>query len=55
MSGCMPDVVVVKGRYASFLPALAAKLAAVPLIVHESDWCPAVNLFWDKHARRVFV
>ncbi len=52
----MPDVMLVKGGYASFLPALAAKLAAVPLIVHESDSVPGkVNLFWDKHARRVFL
>ena len=48
----MPDVMLIKGGYASFLPALAAKLMAVPLIVHESG---KVNLWWGKLSRRVFV
>lgn len=52
----MPDVMLVKGGYASFLPALAAKFLAVPLIVHESDSVPGkVNLIWGKLSRRVFV
>lgn len=52
----MPDVMLVKGGYASFLPALAAKLMAIPLVVHESDSVPGkVNLWWGKMSRRVFV
>ncbi len=52
----MPDAMLIKGGYASFLPALAAKLMAVPLIVHESDSVPGkVNLWWGKLSRRVFV
>lgn len=52
----MPDVMLVKGGYASFLPALAAKLMAIPLVVHESDSIPGkVNLWWGKMARRVFL
>ncbi len=52
----MPDVMLVKGGYASFLPALAAKLLFVPIIVHESDSVPGkVNLFWGHHCRRVYL
>lgn len=52
----MPDVMLIKGGYAAFFPALAARLLFVPLIVHESDSVPGrTNLFWEKHARRVFV
>ena len=52
----MPDAMLVKGGYASFLPALAAKFLAVPLIVHESDSVPGkVNLLWGKLSQRVFI
>lgn len=52
----MPDVMLVKGGYASFLPALMARLMAIPLVVHESDSVPGrVNRFWGRHARRVFL
>lgn len=52
----MPDVMLVKGGYASFLPALMAKLLFVPIIVHESDSVPGkVNLFWGRHCRRVYL
>ncbi len=52
----MPDVILVKGGYASFLPALMAKLLFVPVIVHESDSVPGkVNLFWGHHCRRVYL
>lgn len=52
----MPDVMLVKGGYASFLPALMAKLLFVPIIVHESDSVPGkVNLFWGHHCRRVYL
>lgn len=52
----MPDVMLVKGGYAAFLPALAAKLVAVPLVVHESDSVPGkVNAWWGRHSRRVFL
>lgn len=52
----MPDVVLVKGGYAAFFPALAARLLLVPIVVHESDSIPGkTNLYWGKHARRVFV
>lgn len=52
----MPDVMLVKGGYASFLPALAAKFLFVPLIVHESDSVPGTaNLFWGRHCRRVYL
>ncbi len=52
----MPDVMLVKGGYASFFPALAAKFMAIPLVVHESDSIPGgVNRWWGKRARRVFL
>ena len=52
----MPDVMLVKGGYASFLPALMAKLLFVPIIVHESDSVPGkVNEFWGRHCRRVYL
>ena len=52
----MPDVMLVKGGYGSFFPALAARIMFIPLVVHESDSVPGkTNLFWGRHARRVFV
>lgn len=52
----MPDVMLVKGGYASFFPAIIAKLLTVPIIVHESDSIPGkVNHFWGKHSKRVFL
>src|SRR3989344_5992963 len=52
----MPDVMLIKGGYASFFPALAARLMFIPLIIHESDSIPGkTNLYWGRHARRVFV
>lgn len=52
----MPDVIFAKGGYASFLPALAGKIFAVPLVVHESDSIPGkVSVFLGKWARKVFL
>ena len=52
----MPDAVFTKGSYASFFPALAAKLFFIPIYVHDSDSVPgAANRFVGKLARKVFV
>jgi UDP-N-acetylglucosamine--N-acetylmuramyl-(pentapeptide) pyrophosphoryl-undecaprenol N-acetylglucosamine transferase len=52
----MPDVMLIKGGYAALFPALAARLLFIPLVVHESDSIPGkTNLFWGRHARRVFL
>jgi len=52
----MPDVVFAKGGYASFLPALAAKLMVIPIAIHESDSIPGkTNLYLSRFAKKVFV
>lgn len=52
----MPDMVFLKGGYASFLPGLAAKIFMIPLAIHESDAVPGkINLFFGKSAKKVFV
>lgn len=52
----MPDVIFAKGGYASFLPALAGKIFAIPIIIHESDSIPGkVNMILGKWARRIFL
>ena len=52
----MPDVIFAKGGYASFLPALAGKIFAVPIVIHESDSIPGkVNVLLSKWARKVFL
>src|SRR3989344_9687045 len=33
----MPDLIFSKGGYDSFLPALAARIFRIPVIIHESD------------------
>ena len=34
----MPDVIFAKGGYASLMPAVAGKLLAIPLIIHETHY-----------------
>lgn len=52
----MPDVIFAKGSYTSLLPALAGKIFAVPIVIHESDSIPGkANMFLGKIARRVFL
>ncbi len=52
----MPDTVFTKGGYAAVMPALAAKLYAIPVYTHESDSVPGLaNKFVGKLANVVFV
>jgi len=52
----MPDVIFAKGGYASFLPALAGKIFAIPIAIHESDSIPGrTNVLLGKMARKVFL
>jgi UDP-N-acetylglucosamine--N-acetylmuramyl-(pentapeptide) pyrophosphoryl-undecaprenol N-acetylglucosamine transferase len=52
----MPDVIFAKGGHASFLPALAGKIFAVPIVIHESDSIPGkANVLLGKWARKVFL
>lgn len=52
----MPDVIFIKGSYASFLPGLVGRLFLIPLVVHESDAVPGrTNLFFGKKAGKVLL
>lgn len=51
-----PDVVVGFGAYASFAPLVAARLAGIPVAVHEQNAMPGVtNRLLAKLANRVFL
>lgn len=51
-----PDAVVGFGAYASFPSLMAAKLAGIPIAVHEQNAMPGVtNRLLAKLARRVFL
>lgn len=51
-----PDVVFGKGGYASFPGLVAARLLAIPVVIHESDSHPGrVNAWAAKFARRIAV
>jgi len=51
-----PDVVFGKGGYASFPALVAARLLAIPVVIHESDSKPGrVNMWAGKFARRIAV
>lgn len=51
-----PDVVFVKGGYASMPVVFAAKFLFIPIFVHESDTAPGkTNLLSAKFAKRVAV
>ena len=51
-----PDVVFGKGGYASFPALVAARLLAIPVVIHESDSRPGrVNMWAGKFARRIAV
>jgi UDP-N-acetylglucosamine--N-acetylmuramyl-(pentapeptide) pyrophosphoryl-undecaprenol N-acetylglucosamine transferase len=51
-----PDVVFGKGGYASFPALVAARLLAIPVVIHESDSRPGrVNVWAGKFARRIAV
>lgn len=52
----MPDVMFAKGGYASFLPALAARIFMIPLAIHESDAVPGkTTLFLSRLSQKVFL
>src|SRR3989344_154248 len=52
----MPDVVFVKGGYASLPGALVARLYFIPLFIHESDSIPGLaNRVLGKLAKTIFV
>lgn len=52
----MPDAVFVKGGYASFFPALAARVFFIPIYIHDSDAVPGrANHTIGKWAKKVFV
>ncbi len=52
----MPDVIFVKGGYASLLPALVGKLYLIPIVLHESDSVAGrTNLFLGKFAKKIFL
>jgi UDP-N-acetylglucosamine--N-acetylmuramyl-(pentapeptide) pyrophosphoryl-undecaprenol N-acetylglucosamine transferase len=49
-----PDVVFVKGGYASFPTVFAARILSIPVVVHESDTIPGRTTQWaGKFASRV--
>lgn len=49
-----PDVVFGKGGYASFPTVFAARILAIPVVIHESDVIPGrVNKWAGKFANRV--
>lgn len=51
-----PDVVFAKGGFASFPTLFAARLLAIPVIIHESDSVPGrVNAWAGKFAKRIAV
>lgn len=52
----MPDLVFSKGGYDSFLPALIARIFAIPVVIHESDVMPGkANLWIGKWAKKIFL
>src|SRR3989339_130404 len=52
----MPDVVFTKGGYASFIPAIVAKIYAIPLLTHDSDAVPGLTNRWiGKMANGIFI
>ena len=52
----MPDFVFSKGGYDSFLPALVARILAIPVVIHESDIIPGkANLWVGKWAKKIFL
>lgn len=51
-----PDVVISKGGYASVPTVLAARILAIPIIIHESDAKPGrANLLASRFAIRIAV
>ena len=54
MYSIYPDVVFGKGGYAAFPALLAARILAIPVIIHESDSHPGrVSLWAGKFARKI--
>ena len=52
----MPDVILAKGGYASFMPAFVGWIMHIPIYVHESDSVPGkVNRWLGKHATAIFT
>jgi UDP-N-acetylglucosamine--N-acetylmuramyl-(pentapeptide) pyrophosphoryl-undecaprenol N-acetylglucosamine transferase len=51
-----PDVVFSKGGYASFPAVFAARILAIPVVIHESDSRPGlVNKWAGKFARKIAI
>ncbi len=51
-----PDVIFSKGGYASFPTIVAARLLAIPVVIHESDSVPGrTNIWASKFAIRVAI
>lgn len=52
----MPDLVFAKGGYASYMPALVARMFFIPIYIHESDSIPGkANRVLAKHAKKIFI
>lgn len=52
----MPDVIFAKGGYGSFPALVAARIYAIPIIIHDSDAVPGqVNRWAGRWARRVAI
>lgn len=52
----MPDIMLAKGSYASFLPALVARMFFIPVYIHESDSVPGrANTSVARWAKKIFI
>ncbi|MEK7536993.1 MAG: UDP-N-acetylglucosamine--N-acetylmuramyl-(pentapeptide) pyrophosphoryl-undecaprenol N-acetylglucosamine transferase [Patescibacteria group bacterium] len=52
----MPNLVLSKGGFASFIPTFVAMLYFIPFFIHESDSVPGlVNRLAAKFAKRIFI
>lgn len=52
----MPDLIFSKGGFDSFLPALAARIFGISVVIHESDAIPGkANIWVGKWAKKIFV
>lgn len=52
----MPDLVFAKGGYASYMPALIARIFFIPIYIHESDSIPGkANRALAKHVKKIFI
>jgi UDP-N-acetylglucosamine--N-acetylmuramyl-(pentapeptide) pyrophosphoryl-undecaprenol N-acetylglucosamine transferase len=52
----MPDIIFVKGGYASLWPAVVGKIFMIPVYAHESDSIPGLaNRFIAKLSNKIFI